>query len=303
MKTFWWLMGGVMVAILALGALPAIPQDAEEDEGEPPAAETGKKAKAGRKNADKKGRPARKEGAARKKPEADKKAGRGKREPKPLEIQSVNISLRDLFDAMDSQLKLTAEQKMKIRKQVASAEAVLAAWDKANAGSREAGEAELAQARGDKDAEAIEAAGAKVRALQAERDKVADAERAKAEALLTPEQQEAWSAYNLYAGTMAAFPQLSLDLDQIEKIRSLTAAAAKEVDQAADAAARAAAKKKLLETVVAEVLTQAQRDRLSGKKPEKAKGDKVARPRKGGERPKARKTKDAGEGGGDSGGF
>lgn len=292
MKTFWWLMGGVMVAILALGVPSALPQDADEDEGEAPAAETGKKAK-----------PARKEGAARKKPRGNRKAGRGKREPKPLEIQPVNIPFRDLFDAMDSQLKLTAEQKTKITKQTASAEAVMAAWDKTNAEPREAIEAELAQARGNKDSEAMEAAGAKLSALQAERGKVADGERAKVEALLTPEQKEAWSAYKLYAGTMAAFPQLSLDLDQIEKIRSL-AAAAKEVDQAADAAAAAGARKKLLDTVVAEVLTQAQRDRLSGKKPEKArKGDKAAKPRKGGQRPKARKTKSAEEDGGNSGGF
>jgi Spy/CpxP family protein refolding chaperone len=280
MKRLGLVLGGLAALVLAGGVATAKPK-AKAKPAARPAAKAAKPAKSG---------------------DGGKQAKKG---PIPDDIPAVHVALADLQPVLAAEVKLADDQKAKLNDKVASAQAALAKWDKDNAARRDAATAELEKTREGADVAAIDAAMFKVQAIRAEREKAEADQQNDVLAVLTPEQKNTWEGYRLYAGLLSIFGKFDLDLNQMDKVRGMGNAAAKELAGATDEAARADGRKKLMNAVIAEVLTERQRDQITGKgKPEKtAKSDK---PRKaGGDKPKPKKgDKKAGAGGlgGDAGG-
>jgi hypothetical protein len=189
--------------------------------------------------------------------------------PIPGDIPDVHVSLPDLQTVLTSEIKLADDQKAGLGAKIAAAQATLAKWDKDNAARRDAGIAALEKAREGADSAASDAAMAKVQAFQAEREKLEADQQAEALSVLSEDQRAAWQGYKLYAGLLSMFGRFDLDLGQMEKMRGLAGATAKDLAGAADEAAKADARKKLMNAIQADVLTQPQRDKIAGKADDK----------------------------------
>lgn len=269
MKRLGLVLGGLAVVVLAAGAAWGKPKAGGKARPAPRA------------------KPAR----ANKGGDSGKQARKG---PVPDDIPAVHVALNDLQPVLASEVKLTDEQKAKLAEKVASAQAALSKWDKDNAARRDAAVAELEKTREGSDPAAIDAAMFKVQAIRAEREKAEADQQAAVLAVLTGEQKNSWEGYKLYAGLLSVFGKFDLDLNQMDKVRAMSNAAAKDLAGATDEAARADGRKKLMTAVIAEVLSDRQRDQITGKgKPDKtAKADK---PRKGGGARPAKQPKKGGK--------
>lgn len=248
--------------------------------------------------ADKKGKSV-KPAAKAEKPAAAKpaaKAAAAKKGPIPDDIPDVHVSLGDLQGVLTSEVKVADDQKSKLAEKIGASQAVLTKWDKDNAARREAEIAALEKAREGSDSEATDAAMAKVQAFGAEREKLELDQQADVLSVLSAEQKASWEGYKLYTGLLSVYGKFDLDLTQMEKMRTLAAGTAKELADAADEAARADARKKLMNAVQGDVLTQPQKDRIASASPEKG-----AKPAAGGRKPAGDKKKPAADGKGKAG--
>jgi len=176
-----------------------------------------------------------------------------------------------LFDQLVRECKLTAKQQADAKAKVKARDAVLAAWDKANAEKMQAAEAAAKEARAGSDADARKKTSGELKALRTAREEsAAEASRAVL-AILTPEQKAAWDAYQLYRSIAARYRRAELTEEQLAKIKAGCAIAAKELGEIGedDPKAKRAEREitnKLRWGIHAFVLTPEQREAL-GKSP------------------------------------
>jgi len=175
-----------------------------------------------------------------------------------------------LLDQLVGECKLTDKQQTAVKEKIKARDAVVAAWDKANAEKVQLAEAAAKDARGKQDAEAKKTTGAKLRELKTARREAGAQTTAAVMALLTPKQKSAWDTYQLYKSTIARYRKAELTEEQLAKVRIACAAAAKEIGEIDENQSKPkrisnAVNKKLRWAIDVLVLTPLQREALARK--------------------------------------
>jgi Spy/CpxP family protein refolding chaperone len=200
--------------------------------------------------------------AQEKGPEGEKpKRTRGEGRERPGRPPSVE---RDLYSVMVKELKLTDEQKTKLQAILKEHKEKADAWNKENGEKLKELQSKLREARKAKNEEQAKALSQQIKPLQDAQKKLEVEKMAAATAILTPEQQKAWKAYQFYTEVVRRYARMRLNDEQDKQIRELCAAAQKEID--ALEPKNKEGRKKIVDDlhtkIVAEVLTQEQRDRM-----------------------------------------
>ena len=134
----------------------------------------------------------------------------------------------------------------------------------------------LAEAKKNKNEDAMTEILEKFKALRAEEAKARDVATAVVMEILTPEQKRQWAGYNVYRQIIPRFKRIVLTDEQDKKVRDMCTAKAKDIP-AADAKARAEAYEALTAAIIESVLTAEQKETITGKSSRKdRKGDKGA---------------------------
>ncbi len=158
------------------------------------------------------------------------------------------------FDQMDKDLKLTDDQKTKIKTEVdAMNKDISDLQEDAAARGRE-----IMQNAGDDRAAAMEKVQAEIKKTMADMQKIVDAGQTRINALLTPDQRVTWEGSKLKRTLQQRLGFMELTADQKIKVQALIDETAKSLAEAKDPAATAAAQGKLLKRIVADILTDDQ---------------------------------------------
>ncbi len=214
-----------------------------------------------------------------------------KKDPKP------RSAIRGEYAQLALAAELTEEQKAKLETLAADYQQAQKAWMEANSEKIEQLNTEMKQARDAKDKDAVQRVAGQMKSLREEQMKMKAEHWEKVNALLTPEQQQKWQAFQMKRQMLATFAKADLTDEQKSRIEFLAADAAKAAAAAEDDQARKAVVDDLKATIQQDVLTAEQREKLTRKpaKPEgAAEGDKPAKkPRKQKDQP-AETTPDEG---------
>lgn len=179
------------------------------------------------------------------------------------------------YALMEANLKLTDEQKPKIKTKVDAMNAELDTFDttaqEAVRGARAGGGG---GGRGGRGGQAIvggaDALGDRVRGLISDYEKLVAKHQASIDAELTPEQKISWETFKLDRSLEGRILVMGLSGDQRTKLKEMTAAAGKaiaELPDLTDVAAIEDVEGKLSKRIIAEVLTDGQASMLMGGEP------------------------------------
>ena len=175
-----------------------------------------------------------------------------------------------LFDRLVRECKLTEKQQADVKAKIKVRDDALAAWDKANAEKVEAAEAAVKDARDKQDDDARKKASGELRALRTAREESGAEAAAAVLAVLTPDQKAAWAAHQLYQSIAARYRRAQLTQEQLAKVKSACAFAAREIGEIGDDVsrperARREITNKLRWAINVLVLTPEQRETLARK--------------------------------------
>lgn len=176
-----------------------------------------------------------------------------------------------LFDQLVRECKLTENQQTDVKAKVKTRDEALAKWDKANAQKVQAAEAAAKDARSKNDADARKTASAALRELRTAREESGAEATAAVMKVLTPKQKAAWDTYLLYQTTIGRYRRAQLTEEQLAKVKTACAFAARQIAEIGDDASKPEKAKrditnKLRWAIDALVLTPQQRETL-GKRP------------------------------------
>jgi len=148
------------------------------------------------------------------------KEGRRRRGKQPEE---------SLYDLLMRECKLTDKQQTAVKEKIKARDAVLAAWDKANAEKVQAAENAAKDAKDKNDGDARKQASRNLRDLRTAREESAAAATAAIFAVLTDEQKAAWDTHELFKATAGRYRRAELTEEQLAKVKTACAIAAKEL--------------------------------------------------------------------------
>jgi len=137
----------------------------------------------------------------------------------------------DLLEALTRECKLTDKQHAAIKAKITARDEVLAKWDKANAKKIEAAAAASKEARTSGDADKKKQAGAAARELKNARTEAGAEATAAILKELTPAQKSAWDGYQLFKSTSGRYRRAELNEEQLAKVKSACAIAAKDISE------------------------------------------------------------------------
>lgn len=183
--------------------------------------------------------------------------------------------LQEQQELMFRECKLSEEQQKTLKEKFKAKQDALEAWEKANGAKLKAAEEAAKAARQGTDDAAKRKANDEVKTLTTARTE-ATAETTKAVlAALTDEQKIAWAGVELAQATLKRFQKATLNEEQVAKVKSASALAAKDLagypgDDKKDKQGRATINKALLWAVENVILTPEQRE-LVARKPAAAK--------------------------------
>lgn len=206
----------------------------------------------------------------------EKKAKRGKR---------AKSGLRGEYAVMASVLKFTDAQKTQLAEKLKVCAAEAKAWSEANADKLAEIKKQQAEARKNKDKDAMRKIAADSKALRAQGAAIKAKSIAAARAILTPAQKQQWAGFTVYRSIMRRFKRVGLTEDQDRKVRELCNAKAKDIP-ADDKKAAGRAYRELSAAITDSILTPEQKAKLTAKAPrkprdKKAPGDDKNKPRRG----------------------
>jgi len=190
------------------------------------------------------------------------------------EKPAKNRGLKGENAAMVKVLDLTADQQARIKEKEQTLAETLKTWDANNKERLDNLTTELKAAKQARDKAAIKKAGADLDAVKSERDALKKAGQKDILALLTPEQQQAWTLYRFQQGMLKRFTGAKLTDEQVAKVKELSANALKEFNALPDNEKKGRRKvnETLVKTIQEQVLTGEQREAM--KAAPKAKQDK-----------------------------
>jgi Spy/CpxP family protein refolding chaperone len=200
---------------------------------------------------------------------AEQKPKKRKKQPKPKTV------LRGEYLMLSREAELSAEQKTELEGLVKAHQAELAAWNSVNAEKLKELKQELAQAKKDKDKEAVAAVRKKMSAIQKERAGLREGLWKKINAMLTDEQKAKYEAFKLYRGVARRYGRAKLTDAQKATVKEMVAQAQKDVAAAADRKAKAKVLNALHARIAEEVLTPEQREAMSKKRPKADRGKRA----------------------------
>ena len=223
---------------------------------------------------------AKKEGAAGAKAKRDKP----KREKKPRGNKGDKGGLRGEHAMMAKVLNLTDTQKAQLAEKLKACAEETKKWREANADKLAEIKKQQAEAKKNKDKDAMKKIAAQSKELRAEEAKNRGAATAAAMSILTPEQKAQWAGFALYRQVVGKFKKVELTDEQDKKVRDMCNATAKDLPED-DKKARGKAYKELTTSIIESILTAEQKTKMTAKgggKPKKERGDKPKKePRKG----------------------
>lgn len=139
-----------------------------------------------------------------------------------------------LFDQLVRECKLTEKQQADVKAKVKALDEALAKWDEANAQKVQAAKDAAKTAREKKDDEARKTASGELRTLMTARKESAAEATAAVFTVLTAKQKAAWAGYELYQSIVGRYRRADLSDQQLAKVKSACAVAAKELGEAGD---------------------------------------------------------------------
>jgi hypothetical protein len=139
-----------------------------------------------------------------------------------------------LFDQLVRECKLTEKQQADVKAKIKVRDEALAKWDKANGDKVQAAEAAGKDARDKKDDDARKKASGELRELRTAREESATEATAAVFAVLTAEQKAAWAGHELFQSIVGRYRRADLSDQQLAKIKSACAFAAKELGETGD---------------------------------------------------------------------
>ena len=200
------------------------------------------------------------------KPRGDKKGGKG--------------GLKGEYAIMASELKFTDAQKADLAEKLKACAENAKKWRTDNADKLADIKKKQAEARKNKDKDAMKKIAADSKALRDEEMKIRNSAVDAAKAILTDEQKVQWAGFMVYRQVMRKFKKAELTDEQNKKVRDLCNAKAKDIPED-DKKARGRAYKELSDSITNDVLTADQKAKLTAKTPKKDPADKKKKPRKG----------------------
>ncbi len=135
----------------------------------------------------------------------------------------------NLLEALVRECKLSDKQQTTIKAKIKARDEALAAWDKTNAKKIEASAAASKEARTSGDADKRKQAGAAARELKNARTEAGAEATAAVLKELTPEQKIAWGGYQLFKSISGRYRRVELNEEQLAKVKSACAIAAKDI--------------------------------------------------------------------------
>ncbi|MDP6046430.1 MAG: hypothetical protein QGH94_16500 [Phycisphaerae bacterium] len=135
----------------------------------------------------------------------------------------------DLLEALVRECKLTDKQQTAIKARITARDEALAKWDKANAEKVIAAAAAAKEARSGGDADKKKQASVAVRELKTARTEAGAESTAAVLKELTPAQKIAWGGYQLFKSISGRYRRVELNEEQLAKVKSACAFAAKDI--------------------------------------------------------------------------
>ena len=223
-----------------------------------------------------------KEGAAGAKPKREKKPGGNK---------GAKGGLKGEYAMMVKILNLTDAQKTELADKLKACAKEAKTWRETNADKLAEIKKQQAEARKNKDKDAMKKVAEQSKDLRAEEAKNRGAAIAAVKSILTPEQQQQWAGFTVYQQIMGRFKKAELTDDQDKKVRDICNAKAKDIPEG-DKKAQSRAMKELSTSIIESVLTAEQKEKVAAKGGGKAKKEPGDKPKK---EPRKGKKKKGGE--------
>ena len=187
--------------------------------------------------------------------------------------------LRGEYAIMAKVLEFTDAQKTQLAAALTACADEAKKWKEANADKLAEIKKQQAEARKNKDKDAMKKLATESKALRAEEAKFKGKPIAAAKALLTPDQKAKWDGFTVYRQVMRRLKKAGLTDEQDAKVRQICTAKAAEILEA-DKKAQGKAYKELTTAIIDSVLTAEQKAKLTAKPPKKNPADKKPKPDK-----------------------
>ena len=185
--------------------------------------------------------------------------------------------LKGEYAIMANMLEFSDAQKTELTAKLTACDDEVKKWRQANADKLADIKKKQAQAKEDKNKEAMKQIAKESKGLRAEEAKLRGAAIAAAKALLTPEQKAKWDAFTVYRGVIGRLKRAELTEEQDAKVREICAAKAARI-VAAEGKAKGKAYKELSTSIIDSVLTAEQKAKLTAKPTKKPRKDKKGAP-------------------------
>ena len=195
--------------------------------------------------------------------------------------------LRGEYAIMAKVLEFTEDQKTQLGTALTACATEAKTWRETNADKLAEIKKQQAEARKNKDKDAMKKVAEQSKALRDEEAKIKGKSIAAAKALLTPEQKAKWDGFTVYRMAMRRIKKAELTDEQDAKVRQICTAKAAEI-LGAEKKAQGKAYKELTTAIIDSVLTAEQKAKLTAKPAKKDPADKKPKPDK-----KPRKDKKA----------
>lgn len=204
-----------------------------------------------------------------------------KREKKARGPKRAKSSLRGEYAIMAKMLELTDAQKTDLAAKIAACAAEAKKWREDNADKLADIKKKQAEARKNKDKDAMKNIAAESKALRAEEAKLKGAAIAAAKSILTPEQKAKWDGFTVYRSVIGRLKKAKLTDEQDAKVREICTTKAPGIISA-EGKAKGKAYKELSTSIIDTVLTADQKASLTAKRERPTPKDRDKnKPRKG----------------------